>query len=391
MGVLFQTVLFGIFVGGLAAMPLVRYRRPVLHRLARMGARPAAYLVAAVPAVAVLALAVAFVIGWVFGAPQVSGLWLVGASTVASLLSDWISRPAIWLTGGQRDDRTVRDIELESRLTTAERHFQRGDYDLWATELEAAATTWTPDSVEVHDSIRRVLDARRRREQPPVLAGRYRELERATRSHWQPPLGIRRAATAATLVAFLGVSGPIIGSSAVALRACIEADFMSGGPEDAATTARVAIAESIVADPESGAELAFDEPADLAAAADSRHDPDTLDQLEGAGFVRAHLRGWVATDGRTVQADAFEFADHQGAVDYQRTVTAHACRYANDAFDGPNGGIGLQVRYGTGDPIVEQVSWVDGNRRYVVAVTHLEPPASHDRILRILERATSSH
>ncbi|HEX7171154.1 MAG TPA: hypothetical protein VF365_00950 [Candidatus Limnocylindria bacterium] len=54
MGVLFQIVLLGIFVGGLAALPFLLYRRMVLHRLARMGPRPAAYLVAAVTALAML-------------------------------------------------------------------------------------------------------------------------------------------------------------------------------------------------------------------------------------------------------------------------------------------------------------------------------------------------
>jgi hypothetical protein len=388
--VLFQIVLFGIFVGGLAAMPFVLYRRLVLHRLARAGARPAAYLAAALPAIAMLALAIAFVIGWVFGAPQIGRLWLIGVSIVASLLTDWASRPAIWLTGGPRDDRAARDIQLEAQIAAAERSFRRGDVEMWAGELEGTAGTWTPGSVEVHDSIRRALDAHRRREALPLLAERHRELERAIRSHWRPPVRVRRVATAVTLVAFFGVAAPIIGSSAVHLRACIGAEFMSGRLDGPASTAQMPIAEAIVTDPEPGAELAFDEPADLAAAADSRHDSETLGQLESAGFVRGHLRGWLTTDGRTVQADAFEFATNQGALDYQRKVTSHACTYANEAFEGPNGGIGLQVRYSTGDPIVEQVSWVDGTRRYLVGVTHLEPPSTHDRVLRILAAATGS-
>lgn len=390
MGVLFQIVLFGIFVGGLAAMPFVLYRRLALPRLARAGARPGAYLVAALPAIGVIALALAFVTGWVFGEPRIDALWLVGAATLASALTEWIIGPAIRVTGGQGDERAPRDIELEARLAAAERAFQRGDHDRWVSELEGTAGTWTPGSVEVHDSIRRALDAHRRREPPTVLVERYHELERAIRSHWRPPSGVSRAAILATLVAFLGVAGPIIGTSAVALRACIGTDSVSGSLEGAATRAEMPIADSIVTDPEPGAKLAFDEPADLAAAADSRHDPDTLEQLEAAGFVRGHLRGWFATDGRLLQADSFEFATHEGAADYQRTVTNHACTYANEAFEGPNGGIGLQVRYSTGDPIVEQVSWVDGNRRYLVGVTHLEAPATHDRILRVLARATES-
>jgi len=387
-GVLVQHILIGILAGALGALPFVLYRRLALPALARAGARPAAYLVAVVPAVGSLGVGVAFVLGWVFGAPMIDLLWLIGTSTISAMLTEWIVRPATRLTGGPRRDRSSREVELEARIAAAERQFQRMDLDLYVAELEATAGTWTPGSVEVHDTIRRVLDAHRRHEPPAVLAERYRDLERAAGSHWRPPPGVRRAATTASLVAFLTVAAPMIGSSAVALRACIKADFVSGSV--AAATPGMPIAEAIVAEPEPGAVLAFDEPADLAAAADSRHDPDTLDQLEAAGFVRGHLRGWSAVDGRIIQADAFEFTSHEGAVDYQRIVTSHACTYANEAFEGTNGGIGLQVRYSTGDPIVEQVSWVDGNRRYVVAVSHLEPPATHDRILRIHARATGS-
>lgn len=387
MGVLFQIVLYGVLAGSLAGLPFVLYRRLVLHRLARMGARPTAYLVAAIPALATFALAIAFVVGWVFGAPQIDPIWLIGASTAASVLGDGVGRPAIWLTGGPREDRSEREAELDARLTRAERAFRRSDHAAWIRELEGTSGTWTPASVEIHGSIRRVLDASRGHEPIQVLVQRYRDLQRAIRSHWRPPHGVRRMATAATLLAFVGVAGPIIATSASALRACIEADFASGSLEGVATSAGTPLAAAIVSDPEPGAVLAFDEPADLAAAAESRHDPDTLEQLEAAGFVRGHLPGWVAADGRVIQADSFEFATHEGAVAYQRRVTSHACTYANEAFEGPNGGIGLQVRYSTGDPIVEQVSWVDGNRRYLVGVTHLEPPATHERVLRILARA----
>jgi len=389
-GVLVQVILSGVLAGALAALPFLVYQRSALPALARADARPAAYLVAVVPAVGSLAVAVAFVRGWVFGAPTIDILWLIGTSVLSSMLTEMIVRPAIRLTRGSGENRSTREVELEARIAAAERHFQRMDLDRYVTELELTAGTWTPESVDVHEAIRRVLDAHRRREPPAVLAERHHDLERATQWQWRPPAGVRRAATIATLVAFLGVSAPIIGSGAVALRVCIAADFVSEGIGGAAPTTDTSLAEAIVADPEAGAALAFDEPVDLSAAAESRHDPDTRAQLEATGFVRGHLRGWSAVDGRTLQADAFEFATHQGAVAYQRTVTGHACEYANETFEGPNGGIGLQVRYSTGDPIVEQVSWVDGTRRYLVAVSHLEPPATHDRILAILARATGS-
>lgn len=390
MGVLVQVILSGVLAGSLAALPFLMYRRSALPALARAGARPMAYLVAVVPAVGSLAVAVAFVVGWVFGEPAIDILWPIGTSIVSSILTEALVGPATRLTGGPREDRSWREVELEARIAAAERHFRGVDLDRYVTELERTAGTWSPGSVEVHEAIGRVLDAHRRREPPAVLAERHHDLERATRSHWRPPAGVSRAAAIATLAAFLGVAAPIIGSSTVALRVCIVADFVPEGIEGATSTTGTPLVEAIVAEPEPGAALAFDEPADLAAAAESRHDPDTRQQLEAAGFVRGHLRGWSAVDGRTVQADAFEFSTHQGALAYQRRVIGHACRYANETFEGPNGGIGLQVRYSTGDPIVEQVSWVDGNRRFVVAISHLEPPATHDRILAILARATGS-
>ena len=50
-------------------------------------------------------------------------------------------------------------------------------------------------------------------------------------------------------------------------------------------------------------------------------------------------------------------------------VNRHACGFANEAFEAPMGGIGLQVRYETGAPYTEQISWVAGNRRYKVQVS----------------------
>ena len=140
--------------------------------------------------------------------------------------------------------------------------------------------------------------------------------------------------------------------------------------------------------PEPGATYVFHFPMNLEQTASSRHDPATRDQLADAGFEGAHLRAWYAADGRGIQADVMEFGTPHGAAAYQAQVTRHACQYANEAFEAPMGGIGMQVRYGTGDPIVEQISWVAGNRRYLVSVTEDAAPADHRRILAILDAAT---
>jgi hypothetical protein len=141
--------------------------------------------------------------------------------------------------------------------------------------------------------------------------------------------------------------------------------------------------------PESGAHYAYSLPMNLEQAATSRHDENTRDQLEAAGFVAGHARGWYAADGRTIQIDAFEFRTAHGAAEYLAAVTRHACQFANEAFRAPMSGIGLQVRYNTGDPIVEQISWIAGNRRYLVQVSERSVPTDHRRILAILDAATA--
>jgi hypothetical protein len=61
-----------------------------------------------------------------------------------------------------------------------------------------------------------------------------------------------------------------------------------------------------------------------------------------------------------------------------------ACQFANDVFDAPRGGIGLQLRCGSGPPIGEQVSWVGGPRRIVVGLRQVSAPPDHSSILRLV-------
>ena len=145
---------------------------------------------------------------------------------------------------------------------------------------------------------------------------------------------------------------------------------------------------ALLVEPEQGVRILADEQMDLDLAAESRHDPDTRNQLIAAGFVAAHARVWTAADGRQIHADVFLFQDPAGALEFQRQVNRYACRFANEAFAGPLSGVGLQVRWSSqGDPIEEQVSWVAGNRRYLVSVRALAPPHDHGRILRIAQLA----
>jgi hypothetical protein len=121
-------------------------------------------------------------------------------------------------------------------------------------------------------------------------------------------------------------------------------------------------------------------------AAGTRYDPNTLNQLRDAGFLQAYWALWVRDSGTKLSTDLFVFAEQSGAVDYQRAVTRYACRYATEAFPIPGGGIGLQIRYGSGDPIREQAAWIVGPARAVIAVGHKEAPADHHELLDLVEQ-----
>jgi hypothetical protein len=148
------------------------------------------------------------------------------------------------------------------------------------------------------------------------------------------------------------------------------------------------LANAHMALPEPGAELVLESPLTLEVAAESRHDPATYDQLVDAGYLAGWTRVWLTPNGDQIESDVFEFSSEAGALQYQEQVSRHACQFSNEAFAGPDRGIGLQVRYGSGPhPIVEQFSWVIGARRHVVSVGTVEAPPDHTRILQVAEQA----
>ena len=124
----------------------------------------------------------------------------------------------------------------------------------------------------------------------------------------------------------------------------------------------------------------------MAEAAGTRYDPETLHQLERAGYVQGYWAAWVHESGTKLGADVFVFAHQSGAVDYQQAVTRYACRYATEAFRIPGGGVGLRIRYGSGDPIRDQAAWVVGPARTLIAVGYKEAPADHHQLLDLVEQ-----
>jgi hypothetical protein len=125
----------------------------------------------------------------------------------------------------------------------------------------------------------------------------------------------------------------------------------------------------------------------LERAAASRHDPRAGEKLAAAGFVGAYQRGWETPDGHALSAEIFQFATPAGAAQFHRQMTEYACRFSSEAFAGTGNETGLQVNYSTGDPVVEQLAWVDGPYRLVVSESYAAPPADHAGITDLAFRA----
>ena len=132
--------------------------------------------------------------------------------------------------------------------------------------------------------------------------------------------------------------------------------------------------------------LVWDAPMGIEEAAGSRVDTFTLRQLRDKQFVEAHHREWIRDDGTQLGNDIFRFASSEGAAEYHRLVTAYACSYSTETFDVPGGGVGLRIRYGSGDPIRDQVAWTEGTDRVLIAIGYQEAPADHAEVLDLVAR-----
>jgi hypothetical protein len=381
MGVLLGVLLLAVLLSGLAAWPLLAYRSAV-RVLGMARARIDAYLLMAVPVLITVALAVWWVLTTAFDGRFVVLAAMATAGALASLPTRVVE-----LTGGPRDASSPVETQLHALLTSAQKHDRDGNRAAWRNDLEAAASIWEAEGAAIREAIHALLEAERRGASPREMRARLRALERATAARWAAPRGVRRIADIATVVVLVGTFTFTFASGVTARQACIGSETPSGEPSTAQMDMSETIPKSLLVEPEPGARPLLDLPLTLVEAAETRADPDARADLEEAGFVTGHYRSWTAMDGRVIHADAFEFRSEAGALEYQRRVHRYACEAANLHFDAPEGGVGLQTRYNSGDPIVEQVSWVTGNRRYLVSVRHLDAPADHSRILGIYERA----
>lgn len=306
---------------------------------------------------------------------------------VMLLLAAWFYPGAlIRVTGGARP--MAPDAEaVISRVTHVWDRFEVGDIEGAADEIGRLNSMRTPVTQRYIDLWQRYLaeeQARRsgtressrgtlseiREEAARLISGGDRE---HTRRSW----------------AVIGLAAIIGASPAIAdARACIGVEqILRAAESGSASNEPLPVTGELVSEPEPGATLISDHVMDLEAAAESRHDPDTREQLVEAGFLTATSRDWLAADGRHIGADIFVFRDEAGALRFHRTVNRYACQFSNEAFEGPLRGIGLEVRWSRGDPILEQISWVNGDRRYIVSVSALSRPVDHLRVLRIADRA----
>ena len=146
----------------------------------------------------------------------------------------------------------------------------------------------------------------------------------------------------------------------------------------------------VLQDPGPGFTWVWEGELTLEQSAASRVDTETLPQLRAAGFRSAYQRLWIRDDGTTLGTDVFVFESQEGAESYHRTVTEYACRYSPASFAVPGGGVGLRIHYGSGDPFRDQVTWVDGNRRIVIALGYRDDSHDHTEILDLVDLTRAS-
>lgn len=131
--------------------------------------------------------------------------------------------------------------------------------------------------------------------------------------------------------------------------------------------------------------LRVDEARNLEDVAQSRVNPDeSRIELVGDGFVRGYHQAWSREETK-LEFSAQEFATVEGALAFHAFANRYACQFANETFHGPLGSIGLQIRYSSGRPIGEQLSWVSGSTRILVFVDHATPPVDHGRVVWLVD------
>lgn len=122
----------------------------------------------------------------------------------------------------------------------------------------------------------------------------------------------------------------------------------------------------------------------------SRRNPEeSRIELVKDGFVDGYERAYTGPRDH-IEYGAQRVRTAEGALAFHAFANRYACQFANEAFRGLRGSVGLQIRFASGRPIGEQVSWVSGTTRIVVFVDFDEPPPDHFRV-EVLTQLVRSH
>jgi hypothetical protein len=324
-------------------------------------------------------------------APVRAAVW----PAVLPILVAWVVGPRlVRLTGGP--SQSPNDLtEVTECVRAANELFAVGDIDAWREELRRLDALRTPATERYIDLWQRYAseEAERRagvrRSSQETLDG----LRTAADELTARVFGLRRGVLASLVGVAVAVA--VLPPAAVAAllpsaspSACVQAAALLGstaaGGEQAHDPAT--LAGLLPADPGAPGPLVDQGTLSLNALAASRHDPNTRQHLLDDQYLTGYARLWYTAEGRSISVEVEQFAAASGASAFDRQAVTYACGYANVAFAVPGGGVGLQVRYGTGDPISEQVSWVVGARRMLVSRTFLAPPATHALVLDLAAR-----
>jgi hypothetical protein len=372
---LFWTVIAAATGALLVAVPLavclgVVWPALRLHRASRLG-----FVLATAPAVAI---PVVFLVSIAVPVPPLTFGFLWALALVPAL---W-PRVVVQVTGGPRP----LDPNLEATISSAREawsRYEQGDLHGAVDRIDRLDATRTPITSRYIDLWHRffghagVLDEAAIRSRNETLDEIRRETVAIAARGPSPSRWSRWGAV--LLVGVIGASPTLIEA-----RACIGVEFLL--PTEANDfTGPV---PPFLDDPEPGARLVSDLAQTLDQEASTRFDPDSFQQLVDAGFQIAYHRVWLTPHGEQIEASEAIFEHADGALRFHQQVNRYACQFSNEAFAGPEGSVGLQVRHTTGPhPIVEQVSWVFGARRYVVSVGTMAPPPDHERVINLAQLA----
>lgn len=325
---------------------------------------------------------------------QLAGIliWLVN-----NLAPDVLVR----ITGGPRPP-AANKAEVASILDDAQARLGAGDPDGWRAAVDRLQSASDPAAAAV---ARAMADYARElgRGVPPSPSIERRFHDEAQRYLFdsRPPTPV--VAVLAPLLAAVvglapGLGAGIIRPALVGLThglgagifdpVCDEASNAAaeGGSSESPSTVS-ALSNLLLDGPGPDFTLVWEGPMTLEESAASRVDTMTLPQLRAAGFVSAYGREWIRDDGTRLGNDVFAFAEAHGAESYQQAVTDYACRYSSQTFAVPGGGVGLRILYGSGDPVRDQVAWIDGNHRIVMAIGYRDNSRDHREVLELVARA----